>query len=192
MLYLLHFQTPYKHARHYLGYTRDGASLPERLKAHQNGQGARLMAVVRAAGINFALARTLPGDRGRERYLKRMKFTPRLCPICRGTAPYVTWNPEGKMPQSAAEREALLVFLRSVGVNRRISILRSVNEWTQEELAAKLREAGMRTGRRTVAGWEAATGKRGHKPGPRARRALAEVFKLPESEMFAPAPEAVT
>lgn len=186
MLYLLHLERPYHHARHYLGYTRGRSSLSARLKAHQRGQGARLMEVVRAAGIGFALARTMPGDRRRERYLKRMKFAPRLCPICRGKAPYITWNPEEPMPQSAAEREALLVFLRSVGIHRRISFLRKVNEWTQEQLAAKLRDAGMQTGRRTVAGWEAdPKGKRNHRPGPRARRALAQVFDLPESELFA-------
>lgn len=61
MLYLLHFETPYRHARHYLGYTESRASLRQRLKAHQRGQGARLMEVVRDAGIGFALARTMPG-----------------------------------------------------------------------------------------------------------------------------------
>lgn len=93
------------------------------------------------------------------------------------------------MPQTAAEREALLIFLRSVGIHRRIAFLRTLNEWTQEVLAAKLREAGLTTGRRTVAGWEAdPASERNHRPGPKARKALAEVFGLPENDLFAQNP----
>jgi predicted GIY-YIG superfamily endonuclease len=79
-VYLLHFDKPYKQARHYLGYADD---LEARLDRHKAGNGSRLVAVVAAQGIGFTLARTWQGDRNLERRLKRMKMAPRLCPICR-------------------------------------------------------------------------------------------------------------
>lgn len=85
MVYLLHFNTPYKHARHYLGYTRSGRTLPARLDAHQHGDGARLMEVITDNGITFTLARTWKGKRANrrfERILHRQNNTPALCPIC--------------------------------------------------------------------------------------------------------------
>lgn len=78
-VYLLHFDTPYRHARHYLGSTDD---LAARLRAHQSGNGARLMEVVGEAGITWRLARTWEGGREVERRLKRQHNGPRLCPIC--------------------------------------------------------------------------------------------------------------
>ena len=79
-VYLLHFDRPYKHARHYLGSSDD---LPARLESHRCGRGARLMEIITTAGINFTLARTWPGGRDVERRLKNRHASPRLCPICR-------------------------------------------------------------------------------------------------------------
>lgn len=80
-VYLLHFDRPYKHARHYIGWT---ANLPERLHAHEHddGHAARLLAVARSVGIGWTLARTWPGDRHRERAIKRMGGASRCCPMC--------------------------------------------------------------------------------------------------------------
>lgn len=83
-VYLLHFDRPYKHARHYRGWARD---LPARLADHEAGRGARLIAVITAAGIGYELARTWPGTRYRERQLKRMGGAARQCPICHGKRP---------------------------------------------------------------------------------------------------------
>jgi predicted GIY-YIG superfamily endonuclease len=83
-VYLLHFDRPYRHARHYVGWASD---LDGRLEHHRKGTGARLMAVIAAAGIGFVLARTWPGDRTLERRIKNRHETPRLCPVCRGEAP---------------------------------------------------------------------------------------------------------
>jgi len=47
-VYLLHFNEPYKHARHYVGWT--ARNVKRRLAEHEDGRGARLLAVVRAAG----------------------------------------------------------------------------------------------------------------------------------------------
>lgn len=78
-VYLIHFDRPYAHAKHYLGFTTD---LPGRLDAHAKGQGARLMEVIRDAGITWRLARTWQGDRHRERQLKQRGHS-RYCPICK-------------------------------------------------------------------------------------------------------------
>ena len=79
-VYLLHFDRPYVHARHYTGWTTD---LTARLAEHQSGRGARLLAVIVAAGIGWQLARTWPGTRALERALKRQGGASRHCPICR-------------------------------------------------------------------------------------------------------------
>jgi predicted GIY-YIG superfamily endonuclease len=79
-VYLLHFDQPYKHARHYLGYS---GNLEQRLAAHRAGYGARLMEVVAAAGISFTVARLwAEGDYQLEKRLKHQKHHSRLCPIC--------------------------------------------------------------------------------------------------------------
>ena len=68
VVYLLHFDAPYKHARHYTGWTED---LLDRLDRHANGNGARLMNVIWAARIGFILVRTCEGTRSTERAIKK-------------------------------------------------------------------------------------------------------------------------
>lgn len=81
MIYLLHFDQPYRHARHYLGFAED---LDARLERHASGHGARLMEVVTAAGITWRCVRTWQGGRKLERQLKNRKEAPALCPVCAG------------------------------------------------------------------------------------------------------------
>jgi predicted GIY-YIG superfamily endonuclease len=78
-VYLLHFERPYKHARHYIGWT---VNLKARLARHRAGNGARLIEVITAAGIGFKLARTWPGGRDRERQIKTQGGASRCCPLC--------------------------------------------------------------------------------------------------------------
>jgi predicted GIY-YIG superfamily endonuclease len=78
-VYLIHFDRPYKHARHYIGWASD---LDARLTEHAAGRGARLLAVVKAAGIGWTLARTWTGSRVRERQLKNQGGASRRCPAC--------------------------------------------------------------------------------------------------------------
>ena len=80
-VYLIHFGRPYRHARHYLGFTEN---LDKRITDHLCGTGARLMEVVTKAKIEWKVSRTWPGDRGLERRLKNRKEAPKLCPICNG------------------------------------------------------------------------------------------------------------
>jgi len=54
VVYMLHFDRPYKHARHYVGWT--ARNVKRRLAEHEAGRGARLLSVVRAAGIGWQLA----------------------------------------------------------------------------------------------------------------------------------------
>jgi predicted GIY-YIG superfamily endonuclease len=78
-VYLLHFNRPYRHARHYTGWTTD---LDARLAQHIVGAGARLIQVIEQAGIDWTLARTWPGTRNTERALKRQGGASRRCPLC--------------------------------------------------------------------------------------------------------------
>ena len=87
MIYILHFDEPLKHARHYCGYAYSFESLEVRIKLHARGaappQGARLTQVLHQSGIGFTLARILPGDRNEERRLKNTRNIPKYCPMCR-------------------------------------------------------------------------------------------------------------
>jgi predicted GIY-YIG superfamily endonuclease len=83
IIYLIHFHQPYKHAKHYLGFTSD---LVARVDRHWDGHGSRLMAVVTEHDIDWEVVRTWKGTRGDERKLKRQKNSCRLCPVCCGQA----------------------------------------------------------------------------------------------------------
>lgn len=83
LVYLLHFDKPYKHARHYLGFVEK--DVLQRIQKHENGQGARLLDVITKAGIKFKLVRVWDNfTRKDERRLKNQKKSRKLCPICRG------------------------------------------------------------------------------------------------------------
>jgi hypothetical protein len=82
VIYLLHFDKPYKHARHYTGWTESSGSLKARPAHHARGDGARLLEVVHAAGITWQLARTWDGPRALERRIKRQGGASRHCPLC--------------------------------------------------------------------------------------------------------------
>lgn len=80
-LYLLHIEPPYKHARHYLGYSSDSA---KRVAAHLAGHGSPLIRAALAAGCSVSVVRTWSnGTRTLERSLKNRHNGPQLCPICR-------------------------------------------------------------------------------------------------------------
>jgi predicted GIY-YIG superfamily endonuclease len=79
VIYMLCFSQPYKHARHYVGWTAD---LLDRLDAHASGHGARLIAVIWHAGIGFTLVRICEGTRRRERAIKNAGGAVRYCPAC--------------------------------------------------------------------------------------------------------------
>ncbi len=83
VVYLIHFDQPYYHARHYLGTTTD---LEWRLRQHALGRragGARSMEVIMQAGITWRLAAVWPGGRDLERRLKAWGGSGQFCPICK-------------------------------------------------------------------------------------------------------------
>jgi predicted GIY-YIG superfamily endonuclease len=97
-VYLLHFDQPYKHARHYVGWTR--RNVKRRLAEHAAGRGARLTAVVREAGIGWQLARLWPGSRARERQIKRQGGHARHCPLCGVKPRALPRNRDGSLSRS--------------------------------------------------------------------------------------------
>lgn len=85
-IYLLHFEEPYKHAQHYLGWTE---SLEERLATHASGAGSALMAAVRRAGIAWSVVKTWRGDTYDEKKLKAWGSLKRHCPVCLAANPLI-------------------------------------------------------------------------------------------------------
>ncbi len=82
--YLLHFEKPLKHARHYLGWTND---FEKRMEEHHNGKRERcvLTWAIRKQGIIWTVARTRVNvPISHEKKIKKMKNSPRYCPICNG------------------------------------------------------------------------------------------------------------
>lgn len=78
--YLIHFDQPYKHAKHYRGFCE--GKVEDRLAMHQSGNGARLLRVLNEAGIGYKVVRIWTDvDRGFERALKK-KAVHSICPIC--------------------------------------------------------------------------------------------------------------
>jgi len=80
-LYVLHFDPPYLHAGHYVGWTT--GDVDARLAAHLHATGSPLVRAAVAAGADVALVATFPGTRTLERRLKRWHKTAQFCPTCR-------------------------------------------------------------------------------------------------------------
>jgi len=82
-VYLLHFSRPYKHCRHYIGFTE--RPVDARFAQHLNGHGSALTAAAEARGITFEIARTWDNvDQSLEFILKSRGESRKLCPICSG------------------------------------------------------------------------------------------------------------
>ena len=85
MIYMMHFDKPFKHTKHYVGYTGD-KNFEKRLARHKKGGGSRLLRAVGKAGIRYDVVRTWHGERDVERRIKNQKNAPRFCPICKHMA----------------------------------------------------------------------------------------------------------
>lgn len=83
VIYLLHFDEPYQHARHYLGFCTSYEGLDSRFEFHANGRGSHLLAAVTKAGIKWRLVRLWKGTRNDERHFKYNGASTPFCPICR-------------------------------------------------------------------------------------------------------------
>ncbi len=78
-VYLIHFDKPLHHAKHYLGFSED---LPGRIQKHRNGQGAAFMRAIAKEQISWHISRIWDGDRTFERMLKDQHNASHLCPTC--------------------------------------------------------------------------------------------------------------
>lgn len=84
MIYVIHFSRRLHHARHYIGFCDgDESAVARRLEKHRTKKGARILAACVEKGIRFRVVAILPGNRYKERRLKRHKNGPRFCPLCR-------------------------------------------------------------------------------------------------------------
>lgn len=79
-IYLIHFDQPFGHAKHYLGWASPG-NLDRRIEHHRQGTGSNLMKHVTRAGIGWQVVKTWPGTRTEERRMKKHSST-RYCPVC--------------------------------------------------------------------------------------------------------------
>jgi hypothetical protein len=82
-VYLLHFDKPVRHARHYRGWAAD---LEARLRHHAQGTGAKLTALAVRLGIGWELALVVPGDKNLERDWHNIGGAAKMCPICKGVS----------------------------------------------------------------------------------------------------------
>lgn len=84
-IYVLHFSTPLKHAKHYTGCT---LNLRARLTAHACGAGSAITRALHRQGIGFTLGSLFTcckADMRRlERSLKDHNHGPRFCRLCSG------------------------------------------------------------------------------------------------------------
>jgi len=83
MVYLLHFQRPFHHARHYMGMA---SKVDIRLRRHALGSGSKLLKAVHRAGIRWELVATWEGGFSEEIAFKLQHNGPRFCPVCRQEA----------------------------------------------------------------------------------------------------------
>ncbi|MCB9053359.1 MAG: endonuclease [Lewinellaceae bacterium] len=82
MVYIVHFERPLHHARHYVGQVDRPEQLEKRIQEHRAGRGARILEACNQRKILYRVVRTFKGGRTKERALKNRKETPRYCPVC--------------------------------------------------------------------------------------------------------------
>lgn len=79
-VYLIHFSVPYRHARHYTGWTTD---LEYRVSEHRKGKGSRLLQVCLSNHIEWEISRVWwDVPREKERRVKRQRKS-QCCLLCR-------------------------------------------------------------------------------------------------------------
>ena len=80
-VYLIHFDRPFRHAKHYLGFTSIGVR--NRFNRHLNGDASSLTKAAIQDGVKLVVVRVWNGSRTDERRLKGHSST-RYCPFCKG------------------------------------------------------------------------------------------------------------
>lgn len=81
-VYVLHFDPPFKQAKHYVGFT-DQEDVGDRIVEHLKGTGSRLVRAAVGAGVTIHIAHVFVGaDRHFERRIKRSTDVCRWCRMC--------------------------------------------------------------------------------------------------------------
>lgn len=83
-VYVLHFDPPFRHARHYVGYTPE-ATAERRVQEHLDcsAKGSPLVKAALNVGCKVTLAHEFPGaGRDFERWLKTRRDTAKWCGCC--------------------------------------------------------------------------------------------------------------
>lgn len=80
-VYVLHFDPPYKHARHYIGFCE--GTVEKRFERHCNGNGNPLVKAAKNAGSKITVAHVFEGaSRTFERQLKNRRDVCKWCKLC--------------------------------------------------------------------------------------------------------------
>lgn len=85
-VYVLHFDTPYKHAKHYTGIA---VNVERRVREHRRGAGAKLTKVLKENNIEFKWKmlkeyETFSEAKNEEKRLKeKVKNAKHYCPYCK-------------------------------------------------------------------------------------------------------------
>jgi hypothetical protein len=108
-VYVLHFDPPFKHARHYVGWTIE-ENADRRISEHLDLRGSPLVAAAVRAGSAVSVVAVFPGaGKDYERYVKRRKCTTRFCHLCTPGARF----PEG-VTQAFRDTKHQAIACRSV------------------------------------------------------------------------------
>jgi len=87
-IYLLHFERPLQHARHYCGASR---RVIARIREHRNGHGSHLTNALHEHNIPFVVTNVWQTDQpfASEHILKIQNNGPRYCPLCTTRIPTI-------------------------------------------------------------------------------------------------------
>lgn len=82
MVYLLHFDRPYRHARHFMGAVAGSPSPSELLAIVERQNHIPILRAAIAAGVSFIVARTWDVDELRAACGYGHGGRARICPVC--------------------------------------------------------------------------------------------------------------
>lgn len=127
IVYEYHLDPPYKHARHYIGSTKN---YEQRAAEHGAGLGANLLKVQLESGGTWHLVRTWKGGKAKERALKTCSGT-QYCPEC--TPEPRSGNQRGGQYRTRKQRREASAIREANGRKPHLEIV-GAREVTSEEM----------------------------------------------------------
>jgi hypothetical protein len=137
LVYLIHFDAPLRHAKHYIGYTSADSPFP-RLERHRSGAGAKILAALNRLGIGYRIVRVWrDANRAFERKLKNRKESHCFCPFCRPSLRAFLYrlHHENKGLMTPEEQEFIARLHKTVGTKN--SRLKPYEKRMAESLAKR-------------------------------------------------------